>query len=82
MEVDLSDLKEQFTSVETKLDKILTILKGDDFGKDLGLVKDYQTMRKDVDELKDFKKSLYWVAGTASAIFGLIWKFLLDKFMS
>jgi len=64
-------MQDQLNTLERKLDQVIDILKGDDFGRD-GLVAKQQNNRKRISQLEDDHKKIKWLGSVGVSLWAAI----------
>lgn len=82
---EINGLKAEMKSVHGKLDKILTILGGDELGYSEGIVNDMKGIKSELNKVKedvqgliDFKKRIYWLAASLALVFNIAYSYIKD----
>ncbi|WP_293916513.1 MULTISPECIES: hypothetical protein [unclassified Sphingobacterium] len=74
----MSKMQEKLDLVDDKLDDVLNVLKGDEFGNSDGLVSEVKDLKKRVRTLEDLRSKILWIATGAGLAGGIV----LDKVIS
>ena len=68
----LDIMEDKLTTVEQKLDRVLTALLGDDLNIDKGLVAEFKELRERVTKLEYMKNKVIWMSAGAGITGGVV----------
>jgi len=80
MDERLTDLESKIDKIDGKINQVIDALVGNPLiGKENGLVSKIETLEKDIEELRDFKKKIIYTVSAIVAM-GLVLEFLIKTY--